>query len=203
MSYLDKSMKHFLDKLSEATPTPGGGSVAAMLGALGCGLLSMTANYTVSKKSFNGYKERARAALQKCEKLRKELMALIEKDILAYERLSRALKRNKAKPMGLDPAYKKAVAPPARICFCVHKAALIALELAYVGNESLISDVCCAIHTLDAAFESALINVKINIAHIKDKKYLVDKTQQFSELHKDIKKIKTDVLSKTKERMFG
>ena len=60
MKYVDKSVKCYIDKLSAKTPAPGGGSVAALLGALGCGLLSMVANFTLAGKGFNGYKDRAK-----------------------------------------------------------------------------------------------------------------------------------------------
>ena len=89
MKYQDKSLKYFIDTLAAKTPTPGGGSVAATLGALGCGLLCMVANYTLSSKGFNGYKERAQKALKKSDDLRKKLTDLIDKDIIAYEALSK------------------------------------------------------------------------------------------------------------------
>ena len=70
-------IKYYTDKLAAKTPAPGGGSVAAMLGVLGCGLLSMVANFTLVKKGFNGYKERAKKALKESESLRQKLTELI------------------------------------------------------------------------------------------------------------------------------
>ncbi|NQT90404.1 MAG: cyclodeaminase/cyclohydrolase family protein [Candidatus Omnitrophica bacterium] len=203
MRYSDKSVKHYIDKLAAKTPVPGGGSVAALLGALGCGLLSMVANYTVSGKSYNGYKERAEKALKDSEKLRKQLIELNEKDIEAYERLSRAFKKHKDHVSGLQPSLKSAVIPPLKVCSCVHKAAVVALQLAYVGNKSIIPDICVGMYALDAAFESALVNIGVNLRLITDKRYVVDKSEQSSRLHNDMKKIKTEVLSKTRERMLS
>jgi len=188
--------------MATKTPTPGGGSAAAMSGALGCALISMVANFTLAKKGFNGYKERSQKVLKRSEDLRSKLMVLIDQDAQAYGKLSKALKSKKISAQGLQSAFKSAAIPPLKVCQCVHKAAGLALELSYVGNKSIISDVSVAIYALDAAFESALISMNINLDYIKDKRYVVAKTQATTTLHRDIKRLKTDVLSKVKERIF-
>jgi len=203
MKYVDKSIRHYVDKLAAKTPAPGGGSVAAMLGVMGCGLLSMVGNFALAKKGFNGYKDRAKKVVAKSEKLRKKLIELVDKDIEAYDKLSKAFKKYKNNPSRIEPAFKKAVTPPAKVCSYVYKAATLSLELSFISTKPIISDVAVAIYVLDAAFEAALVNININMAHIRDKKYIVEKTQQYSSLHKDIKRLKTEILSKTKERIFG
>ena len=203
MKYADKTIKAFSEALASKAPAPGGGSVAAIMGILGCGLLSMVANITLAGKGFNGYKERATKALKKSKELRKKLTELIDKDIKAYENLSNALKRNKKRPINLQPALKRAITPPTKICDCVYSAATLALELAYVGSKYILSDVNVAIFTLDAAFESALMNINENLKNVRDKKYIVNKKHRYTGfLHRDMKRIKTQVLSKTRERMF-
>jgi len=93
MKFIDKSIRLYADKLAAKTPTPGGGSTAALLGVLGCALLSMVANFTLAGKGFNGYKERSQKALKKSENIREKMTDLIDKDIAAYENLSRAFKK--------------------------------------------------------------------------------------------------------------
>jgi formiminotetrahydrofolate cyclodeaminase len=203
MKYIDNTVKQFSDKLAAKEPVPGGGSTAALLGVLGCGLLSMVANFTLAKKSFNGYKERAKKAAKQTEALRKKMLELIDKDIKAYEKLSKSLKKNKDNMASLGPAFKKAVTPPLKVCQYAHKAAGMALELSYVGNKSIISDVTAAIYVLDAAFEAALVNININLKYVREKKYVLEKTNNITFLHKDIKRLKTTVISKTRERMFS
>lgn len=203
MKYVNKSLKFYIDKLAAKTPVPGGGSVAALMGALGCGLLGMVANFTIARGGYNGYKERAKKVLKESKKLKAQLIDLIDKDIEAYEKLSRAFKRYKGNISRIQSSLKKATATPLRVCSYAHKAALLSLELAYVGNKPLIPDVCVAIHVLDAAFESALINIQINSRLIRDKKYIADKTNQSNSLEGDLKRVKTEVLSRAKQRMFG
>lgn len=203
MKYVDKSVRYFTNKLAAKTPAPGGGSVAALLGALGCGLLSMVANFTIAKKGYNGYKERAKKALRESERLKVRLTDLIDKDIQVYEKLSKAFKRYKGNISRIQSSLRKTTTTPLQVCSYVHKAALLSLELSYAGNKPLMPDVCVAIYTLDAAFESALINIKINSRLIRDKKYVVDITHKSNSLHRDLKSIKTEVLSRTRQRMFA
>ena len=203
MKYVDKSVKYYADKLAARTPVPGGGSVAALLGVFGCGLLSMVANFTITKKAYNGYKDRAKKALKESEKLRAKLTDLVDRDIQAYEKLSMAFKRHKGNINKVQPPLKKAVTPPLMLCAYVHKAALVSLELAYVGGKPIISDVSVAICVLDGAFESALINIKANSRLIRDKKYVADKAHKYNQLHRDMKKIKADVLSQVRHRVYG
>jgi len=203
MKYVDKSIKYYINSLAAKTPTPGGGSVAALMGALGCGLLSMVANFTLAKKGFNGYKDRAKRAVKKSEEIRKKLIELIDKDAQAYEKLSNALKSKQMSAPGLQAAFKSAVMPPLKVCQDVHKAARLTLDLAYVSNKSIVSDISVAIYALDAAFEAALVNIYANLRYIKDKRYTLAKTQAVSSMHKDMKMIKTEVLSKIKERIFS
>lgn len=201
MKIIDKSMRYYADRLAAKRPTPGGGSTAALLGVLGCGLLSMVASFTLAGKGFNGYKERSQKALKKSEKIRRRLTDLIDKDIKAYENLSNALKKYKDNIISQQPALKRAITPPSNVCNYVYKATVVALELAYVGNKNILSDVIVAIYTLDAAFESALANINVNLKRVRDKKYVINNTETYRRLQREMKKIKTHVLSKARERM--
>lgn len=203
MKYVNKSIKYYIDELAAKTPVPGGGSVAALIGAVGCGLLSMVANFTVARGGYNGYKERAKKVLKESERLRAKLIDLIDKDTLIYEKLSKAFKKYKGNFSKIQPSLKKAVAAPLLVCSYTHKAAILSLELAFVGNKPLISDVCVAIHVLDAAFESALVNINVNSKFIRDKHYVAAKMLESNNLHRDLKKIKTEVLSRARDRMFS
>ncbi len=201
MKFIDKSMRYYADQLAAKTPIPGGGSTSALLGVLGCGLLSMVANFTLAGKGFNGYKERSQKALKKSENIRKKLTDLIDKDIKAYENLSSALKKYKDNIISQQPALKRAITPPSNVCNYAYKVTLVALELAYVGNKNILSDVIVAVYTLDAAFESALANININLERVRDKKYVINNTERYRALHREMKKLKTHVLSKARERM--
>jgi formiminotetrahydrofolate cyclodeaminase len=201
MRYADKSLKCYSDCLSEKTPTPGGGSCSAVIGSLGCGLLSMVANFTISDKGFNGYKERSKKALKKSEYLRKKFILLIDEDAKAYKRLSVAFKTNTKYSPGFQKAVKAAIVPPSKVCDYSYKAAIAALELSYVGKKTILSDIIAAIHSLDAAFESGFVNIEINVRHVRNKVYALNKMRKYKSLQRDIKQIKNKVISITQERM--
>jgi methenyltetrahydrofolate cyclohydrolase len=200
--YADKSIKYYLNQLAAKSPAPGGGSSSALIAAIGCGLLSMVANFTLSDKGFNGYKKRAEKAFKKCEALRIKLTALIDRDIIAYEKLSGIFKKHDIDSIKLQTALKKAVIPPLRVCDYSYRAAEAALEISYMGKKSILSDVAVAIYALDSAFESGLENIRINLKHIKDKQYASDKSKKYTLLHKNMKYLKTQILSKARERMY-
>ncbi|MFC1807814.1 cyclodeaminase/cyclohydrolase family protein [Candidatus Omnitrophota bacterium] len=202
MRYVDKNIKYFANKLAAKAPTPGGGSAAALSAYIGCSLLSMVANYTLARKGFNGYKDRAKRVQKGSEKLRQTFAELIDKDVEAYESLSKAFIKYKDNTAKLQPALKRAVGPLAKICIHAHRAGILCLDLSYVGNKYLMSDLCTSIYLLDAALESSMIIIKSNLAYMKDKSYIINKKQQYVYLQQDMKRIKAEVLAKAKERML-
>jgi methenyltetrahydrofolate cyclohydrolase len=201
MGYTDKSIKSYLIQLAAKKPVPGGGSTAALIGALGCGLISMAANFTLSDKGFNGYKARAKKVLKKSERLREKLTRLVDMDIKAYEKLSAVMRRYSLNAIRLQSAIKGAIITPCKICDCAHSAAEIALEASYISKKNILSDIISSIYALDAAFETGFINIKVNLKYLKDKKYAAEKNQKYLTLQIDMKNLKTQILSKATERM--
>ena len=201
MDYINRSIKSYLIQLAAKKPVPGGGSTAALIGALGCGLISMVANFTLSDKGFNGYKARAKKVLKKSESLREKLTLLVDKDMKAYSRLSVAFKKYSLNAMKLQYAVKGAIIIPCKICDYVHSGAEIVLEASYIGKKSILSDLIAAIYALDAAFEASFINIRVNLKHVKDRKYAAEKNQKYLSLQIGMKNLKTQILSKAAERM--
>ncbi|UCH71429.1 MAG: glutamate formimidoyltransferase, partial [Thermoplasmatales archaeon] len=88
-------VKEFLSELASSSPAPGGGSVAAISGALGAALTSMVCNLTVGKEKYADVKDEIKDTLNKSEKLRKELTKLIDEDTNAFNDLMKAFKMPK------------------------------------------------------------------------------------------------------------
>src|SRR3990172_1105144 len=93
--YIDQPLRHFLDKLASKSPEPGGGSVAALTGALGAALVSMVSNLTIGKEKYKDVQPRIEALLKESETLREEMQALIQKDTEVYGALSDVYKMPK------------------------------------------------------------------------------------------------------------
>src|SRR4030042_36126 len=90
--YIEKPLIVFMDKLASKSPEPGGGSVSALVGALGAALVSMVGNLTVGKEKYSSVQDQIEELLKTSEKARDELQGLIQKDTEVYGVLSVAFK---------------------------------------------------------------------------------------------------------------
>jgi methenyltetrahydrofolate cyclohydrolase len=86
----------FLDELASAAPTPGGGSAAAIMGAMGAALTSMVCNLTIGKKDYEAVEAPVRQALEQAESLRRRLTAMIADDVRAFDTLMAAYRLPRA-----------------------------------------------------------------------------------------------------------
>src|SRR3989338_11362745 len=102
--YIDEPIRKCLDDLAARTPTPGGGSAAALAASVGAGLMMMAANYTVGNPKYKDAEERLAAIMTKLERFGAELRDLIDKDVEAYKKLSKGMKVYKKDPSKLDEA---------------------------------------------------------------------------------------------------
>src|ERR1700674_4214768 len=90
------SGEKFLDDLAGSQPTPGGGSAAAIMGAMGASLVSMVCNVTIGKKGYEGVEAEMKAVLHESEKVRRRLTAMVAEDIAAFDSILAAYKLPKA-----------------------------------------------------------------------------------------------------------
>ena len=174
---IDKKVSNFLDELASNSPTPGGGSVAALAGALGAGLISMVGNLTVGKKKYEDLEEDIKKILSFSEKLRYELSQLIEEDVKVFNNFMATYKmpketedEKKVRVEKIQESLIEAAKVPLKVaCKCLDILSL-SKEVAEKGNINVVSDAGVAVLMAEAALESAILNVKINLKMIKDEK---------------------------------
>ena len=135
--YKDHSLKEYLEALSVKTPTPGGGSAAALTAALGAALISMVANYSVGKGSAV-VDRKLRSLLARSERLRERFLELVDLDAEAYLEVVRT-RKSPAKIRAA--ALKKAAAVPLEVGKLCFEAIQLTPFLAANGNKYLMSDV--------------------------------------------------------------
>src|ERR1700690_1698327 len=92
----DGSVEKFLDDLASGNPTPGGGSAAAIMGAMGAALVSMVCNVTIGKKGYEGVEAEMKAVLSESERVRRRLTDMVAEDIAAFDSIMSAYKLPKA-----------------------------------------------------------------------------------------------------------
>ena len=155
----------FTEQVTSKSPTPGGGGVAALIGALATALGAMATNLTMGKKKFLPYEEDHRYILAETNILRLRFLELIDEDAAAFEPLSRAYSMDKADPAYPDTIRRTtlaAAAAPFEMMQCCCKLILLLEDLKGKCSALLLSDVGCAASAARAALESASMNVFVN-----------------------------------------
>ncbi|HOF87950.1 MAG TPA: cyclodeaminase/cyclohydrolase family protein [Armatimonadota bacterium] len=177
--FLTESVQQYLDALASGEPTPGGGSAAALSGALGAALLGMSARFTVGREKYAAFAPAAQAVLDEADALRPTLEALVDEDAVAYG----AYRAAAAMPKGTDAekatrraavqdATKASARVPMATCRSSYRLLELAPTLAEHCNPYLVSDVVVATHLALSAFRSALINVRMNLGSLEDQEFV-------------------------------
>lgn len=174
---IEKKVSNFLDELASNSPTPGGGSVAALAGALGAALISMVGNLTVGKKKYEDVEEEIKRILSSSEKLRYELSQLIEEDVKVFNNFMSTYKmpketedEKKVRAEKIQESLIEAAKVPLKVAHKCLDILSLSKEVAEKGNINVVSDAGVAALLAEAALESAILNVKINLKMIKDEK---------------------------------
>jgi len=172
------SIDQFLDRLASGDPTPGGGSAAAIMGAMAAALVSMVCNVSFGKKGYEAAEPELRSILARSEELRVRLTAMVAGDIAAFDGLMAAYKLPKSsdeeksrRAETIQSSLQRATLVPlecARACFEVVQLARRAADLGY---KHVISDVGVGVAAADAALRSAALNVFINAPSLKDRRF--------------------------------
>ena len=180
-AYAEWSIQAYLDKLAGADPEPGGGSVAALAGALASGLVTMVTALTLGKEKFAAVQDDVADIAGKAEKLRAELTDFITADAEAYGAVAAAMKmprdnevQKRERSQVLQAALKGAADVPLRIAEAAGAVARLSLPAAEKGNPNAVSDAGVAVLLADAAAQSAALNVRINLAWIEDEAFKKD-----------------------------
>lgn len=207
-TYLDKPLRHFMDKLASKSPEPGGGSVAALTGALGAALVSMVANLTLGKEKYKDVQPQIEQLLKESERLRVEMQDLIQKDTEAYGALSLVYKMPKdteeqkaARAARMQEALKNACQVPLEIGLKSLDVARLAKRAAEIGNVGAVSDAGVAVLLAQACCQSAALNVKINVNSIKDQGYNSKTWGAMQDTMKQVAALEKEVLEITYKKM--
>jgi len=195
------NMKMFLDELASSSSAPGGGSVAALSGALGAALSSMVCNLTKGKQGYETVQEEIVEILQRTEELRKQLTELIDKDTEAFNEVMEALKMPKdtadqkeLRQHAMQDTFKHAADVPletARKCIQILDCTRIIAEK---GNKNSISDAAVSALMAQTGVQAAMLNVRINLRSIKDTEYTQKVTAELDELLRNAMEKSAEIL---------
>ena len=138
---IDKTVAVFLDELSSSSATPGGGSAAALIGAMGAALVSMVANLTTGKKKYEAVEKDVVTILNQSEQLRKELQQAVEKDVEAFNKVMGAYGLPKdtdeqkiERSLKIQDALKLAIEAPLECASLAVKVIPLSRKIAEIGR---------------------------------------------------------------------
>ena len=173
---VDRTIRGFLDELASSAPTPGGGSAAALIGAVGAALLAMVGNLTAGKKGYEAVDRSMRDLVAESDRLRGELVRLADEDVRVFGEVMAAYRMPRgddaeraARRAAIQSALLDATEAPlelARVCGEVIDLAAAAAE---EGNSNVVSDAGVGVVAAHAALRAAALNVWINAGSIDDR----------------------------------
>jgi methenyltetrahydrofolate cyclohydrolase len=165
----------YLDSLASAEPTPGGGSAATLVGAMGAALCAMVARITATSERHTAVRPDALAIVEAADALRERFEAARPLDEAAYGRVVEAQalskddeQRKRARAAALQQALIGAAEAPLAVTGLCAEGIALAERAEALGNAHLMSDVECALHFFRAALAASVANVRINHRYIKD-----------------------------------
>jgi len=167
---VERTIEGFLDELSRDSAAPGGGSVAALAGALGAGLAAMVANLTVDKPEYEKAKPEMIEIAEKGQALKDRLVRAIDEDTFAFNEVMAAfgLPKGASRDAAILAANKKATLVPLSVLEAIPEVLELAEATGARGNRNSLSDSGVAVLTARTAAMGAYYNVLINTAQIAD-----------------------------------
>lgn len=186
---VDLTVKEFLNKVAGSDPVPGGGSVAALNGAIASALTAMVANLTLGKKDYELHEELMRHISEVALQQKEWFVLDVDRDSEAYNdvfacfKMPKATEEEKAvRSAAIQEATKHAALVPMQVARNAYKLMTIIMDVARLGNRNAVTDACVAMISARAAVLGALLNVRINLGSLKDKEFVAQLQQEADEL---------------------
>ncbi len=178
MSLKEMSLAGFSELLASKEPTPGGGCASALAGALAAALAAMVARTTAGSKKFTDRAERMDRIAAEADRLRLDLLALVDEDARAFDQVMAAFRmpketpeQQRARSEAIQQAYKAAAGPPMQVCAQSLRVLELAVQVAEEGNPSAASDAGVGALLAAAALEGGALNVQINLGSVRDEAF--------------------------------
>src|ERR1043166_4814160 len=191
-SLIKMNVREFCNETLSDSPAPGGGSVAALMGAFGASLGGMVANLSAGKRGWDDKVEYFSEWAVKAQQLKDELLSLVDEDTAAFNKVMDAFglpkgaeEEKTARAGAIEEATTRAAEVPLKVMQTAAKSYPLLAEMAEEGNPASISDVGAGALATRACIEAAALNVRINLAQLKDE-------QAKSALGEKVRKVSAD-----------
>jgi methenyltetrahydrofolate cyclohydrolase len=169
------TLEEFGERLAAGTPTPGGGSAAALAGSLAAALVEMVCGLTIGKEAYRAHEAEVTVVRDRARTLRRDLLAMVDRDAEAYDAVMAALRLPKgtdaekaARKEALGRANATATDIPLATAECCAALMGLARGLVGKGNRNALSDLGTSATLAEAGLRGALMNVRINLPGFPD-----------------------------------
>lgn len=200
-------VEEFLAALSSQEPAPGGGTAAAVSGAIGAALVEMVAALTLAREKFADVHPAMRMIAEAASAARAEMLRLAREDALAYEAVVAARRlpkqneaENAARSRAIAEANRLATEVPMRTARAAARLLAALPELVEKGNPGAVSDTGTAALLLEASTEGALLNVGINLSGVKDAAFVGQMQKETTDLREEAQRLRSKVLESVRKK---
>ncbi len=187
------TLREFANELSTDSPAPGGGSVAALCGALSAALTAMVANLTVGKKGYETAQKTLKRAALRAQELKDEYLRLVDLDTEAFTKVVEALRlpkgpdgQSREREAALEQATKEATLVPFRTLEGTLELLKLAKKAVDRGNRNSLSDAAVAALVARTAAEGAYYNVRINLPGLRDEEFKARTAREAASLRRRV-----------------
>ncbi|MBC8205241.1 MAG: cyclodeaminase/cyclohydrolase family protein, partial [FCB group bacterium] len=198
---VDMKVFAFMDTLASDVPAPGGGSTAALCGALAASLVSMVSNLTHGKNEYKEVWDEIEAAGVKGQEFKDWYLAAIDRDTEAFNAVMDSMRLPKStdeqktvRSKAMQDANKHASIVPLEMLEKTLEVVTLLKITAEKGNPNSVSDAGVGAHCLSACAEGAALNVRINMSAIKDKAFTQDCLQRVDKALAELKPLIREVI---------
>lgn len=188
----DLTIREYIDRLAGDAPAPGGGSAAALVGALAAASARMVGSFTVGKKKYADVEDEIREHLEAVDDACNEMLALTHEDVVAFGAVSEAYgmpretdQQKQTRSAAIQETLREAADVPLRLVGACAQLSQHLLPLAKKGNRNLVSDVGVAAKLCQAACECGWLNVEVNLALMDSEAFVMAKRARLQGLLRD------------------
>jgi len=206
---IDLTVKGFANETASESPAPGGGSIAASVGALGASLGTMVANLSAHKRGWDDRWEEFSDWAEKGQKFKDELLHLVDEDTRAFNKIMDAFglpkktdEEKATRQQTIQEASKYAMEIPFKVMDTAYHSIEVMRAMAENGNPNSVSDAGVGALCALTAVEGAFLNVKINAAGINDKAFTNDLINKGEEMAQKAKGCR-DLIMETVEQKIN
>ncbi|HET7153518.1 MAG TPA: cyclodeaminase/cyclohydrolase family protein [Candidatus Kapabacteria bacterium] len=205
---IELSVNDFCNELASQSPAPGGGSVAALSGALGAALTAMVCNLTIGKKKYVEVENEMMETLTNATEIQQKLIRLIDADTDAFNAVISAFgmpkdtdEQKAARAQAIQNATKRATETPMDVMRLSRDAMQLAGIVAVRGNQNSISDAGVSAIMLRSACEAAALNVRINLGGLNDTAFVQSTRNEMQSILDEVSDLESRIRSDVERKL--